>query len=88
MIFIEEWPEKKALHFGEKGRFKWNSQKNIYKRFRNSGKQIYLLITNAMYLDQMDIIMCGEYPGKLLGQKVFVQGSNVVIAWWCEEWKS
>jgi hypothetical protein len=38
------------------------------------------MTTNIMYLDQRDVIMFGEYPGKLLGQNVFVQRSNMVAA--------
>ena len=61
--------------------FEWNSQKTIERRIRNSVKQFYwLMTTNLMYLDQMDVIIFGEYPGKLLGQKVFVQRSNMVAA--------
>jgi hypothetical protein len=60
--------------------FKWNSQKTIYGRVQNSGKQLHLLMkANIMYLEQMDIIMYGEYPGKNLGKKIFVQQSNIVV---------
>ena len=42
-------------------RFEWNSQKTIYRRVRNSGKQFYsLMTTNIMYLDELDLIMYGE----------------------------
>jgi hypothetical protein len=50
--------------------FKWNSQKTIYGRVQNSRKHLNLLMkTSVMYLEQMDIIMCGEYSGKNFREK-------------------
>ena len=46
----------------------------------NSGKQFYFLMKeNVMYLDQMGVIVCGEYLGKALKKKMFVQPSNMVL---------
>jgi hypothetical protein len=39
-----------------------------------------------MYLDYMDGIMSGEWPGKNIDQKSDVQRSNMLVAaWWSEE---
>ena len=35
--------------------------------------------SNIMYLDQMDVIVCGKYPGKGFEKKMFVQPSNMVL---------
>jgi len=39
---------------------------------------------NIMYLDQIDVIMCGKYPRKgFRGKKqMFVQLSNMVLVVW------
>ena len=40
-----------------------------------------------MYLDQLDITVCGESPGKnFWTKKIFAQKYNmVVVAGWCED---
>jgi hypothetical protein len=38
---------------------------------------------NVIYLVQMDVIMCGEYTGKGLGKKIFVQQSKTWF-WECD----
>jgi len=87
MVFIVEWPEK-SPSFRRNRKVWMEFAETIDRRLRNSGKQFYwLMTTNIMYLDQRDVIMFGEYPGKRLGQKVFVQRSDMVAAWWCEEWE-
>jgi len=83
---MEGWPEKKSPSLDKEiQRFEWNSQKTIYRRVRNSGKETYLLTkANIMYLEEMDIIMCGENPGKNFLLPVKYVGGSVTV-WGCME---
>ena len=91
---MELWPKNPFISHKIQS-FQWNSQRSIYRRFRNSGKQIYLLMNaNTMYLDQMDIIMRGENQGKNFGKTIFFYRSDMVVvasrcgdAWKHKEWK-
>jgi len=61
-------------------KFKRNSQKTIYRRVQNYGKQFYLLMqVSIMHLDQMDIIMCEENSGKNFRKKIVLLSNMVVI---------
>jgi hypothetical protein len=72
MIFLKECSEKKNPSLVGKIRsFEWNSQKTIYRRVWNYGKQFYLpMQVNIMHLDQMDVIMCEENSGKNFGKTI------------------
>jgi len=73
--------EKKSF-VSQKNQREWNLQKVMYWRVWSYGKQFYFLMkANIMYLDQVDVIMCGKYPRKGFGgkKKMFVQLSNIVL---------
>jgi hypothetical protein len=62
---MEEWTKKSPSLIIKIRMFRWNLRNPLPRRVWNFEKQIYMLIK----LDQMDIIMCGENPGKKFRKK-------------------
>jgi uncharacterized membrane protein len=62
-------------------RFEWNTKKNIYRRVRNSGKQVLFAVENKYKIFGSDECMyVRRKTGEDIGnKKVFVQRSNMVV---------